>query len=113
MHSYYEEYENVSDQHNYSWIIHFEGILSKPVRRHTNETQSDLSLATQDAISKQQTDKLCERRNTGSWTLVSSNMKLLLREAFCRVVNMQERKRVIEVSSDLTFICEFQEIGVG
>ena len=33
------------------------GILSKPLRRHVDETQSDLSSATQDAISKQQTDK--------------------------------------------------------
>ena len=34
-----------------------EGILSKPLRRHIDKTQSDLSLATQDAISKQQTNK--------------------------------------------------------
>ena len=74
MHSYYEEYEDVSDQQNYSWSMYLEGILSKPVRRHTNETQSDLSLATQDAISKQQTDKLCEWRDKGNWTPIYQAM---------------------------------------
>ena len=34
-----------------------EGILSKSLRRHVDETQSDLSSATQDAANKQQTDK--------------------------------------------------------
>ena len=34
-----------------------EGILSKPLRRHVDETQSDLSSATQDAINRQQADK--------------------------------------------------------
>lgn len=42
-----------------------EGILSKSLRRHVDETQSDLSSATQDAIHKQQTDKYVSEKTKG------------------------------------------------